>query len=133
MSPFRDAVGFVGREEGDAGTGDLRRELGRLEPFRGDVQESELAAVERLQHRFHLARPQRAVQVHRGNAARAKRVNLVLHQRYQRRDHDRHGVQAASRGPGSRGVLTGATRSHTDAHPVGPGASPELYVRFRRH
>ena len=89
MSPLADAVRFVHREQRDADVAQLLGQLAEGKPFRREVEELGLAA----QHAAHaiadFSARQRAVDERRRDAALHQRVDLVLHQGDQRRDHHR--------------------------------------------
>jgi hypothetical protein len=85
-------VRLVDREQGDAAT--VEQPLGRrdAEPLRCDVQQVEVAGDERALDFLALPRLLRRVEEPRAHAERAQGVDLVLHQRDQRRDHDADAV-----------------------------------------
>ena len=105
VTPLRDAVCLVDGEQGDAGGGgargpgprgiaDRRKLLQAAEEglghqrLGGDVQELELPCVQGAQHAPGLVALERRVVGGGADAGRPQRVDLVLHQGDERRDHD---------------------------------------------
>ena len=99
VAPLADAVRLVDGEQGDAGrAGGAARRVGQTaetleealghERLGGDVQEVELAGVQGAQHAARLAGLERRVVGGGADAGRPQRVDLVLHQRDERRDDD---------------------------------------------
>ena len=90
VAPLADAVRLVDGEEGDAGleTVDALEEALGHERLGGDVQQVELAGVQGAQHAARLVRLERRVVGGGADAGRPQRVDLVLHQRDERRDDD---------------------------------------------
>jgi hypothetical protein len=81
-------VGLVDRDCADVPAGQLAREIASQQAFRGDVEQAVLAGIEvRLAGR-HLGGFQRGIEIGRGHPGGVELVDLVLHQRDQRRDDD---------------------------------------------
>ena len=62
------------------------------QPFRRDVEQIELAAAQRAFHRVGCAAVERGVEECRAHAELRERRHLILHQRDQRRDHQRRAL-----------------------------------------
>ena len=94
VPPLRDAVGLVDHEQADPRGAHPLEEAGGGEPLGGHVEEPQLARQGPLQGRGVGARVLLCVdQRHTlAEAAGAQRLHLVLHERHQRRDHDREVV-----------------------------------------
>ena len=129
VAPLADAVRLVDGEQGDAGRAGVLRRVRRQavqaleeavghERLGGDVQQVELAGVQGAQHAARLVRLERRVVGGGADAGRPQRVDLVLHQRDERRDDDAgagpdHGRQlvaerlAAAGGHEHEGVAAG--------------------------
>ncbi len=88
MAPLRDAVRLVDREQGELRPFQQRQTARRQQPFRGDVEQVEVACDEALFDRLRFVPRERRVQ-HRGlDAGFEQPGDLVAHQRDQRRDDD---------------------------------------------
>jgi len=87
VAPLRHAVRLVDREQRDLRTFEQREEAFGEQPFRRDIQQVEFARFERLLHLARRARIQRRVEEGRVDAGQLQRIDLVLHQRDQRRHH----------------------------------------------
>ena len=88
VPPLRHAMRLVDREERDAARFEqLETPIGE-QPLGRDVEQIELAGPHRTLDPTHLVERQRGVQVLGPHAVLAQRVDLVLHQRDQRRHHD---------------------------------------------
>ncbi len=89
VSPLADAMRFVDRDEPD---GCLPQEPAqpavRNNPFWRDVEEPAAIVANRCEHFIALVRDECAVQVRRCHAVDAQAVDLILHQRDQRRYDD---------------------------------------------
>ncbi len=97
VAPLADAVRFIDRDEPEAHL--LQRSAEVLaavadQPLRRDVEEPTPIFANARQHRVPLVGQQRAVQIRRRDAVDAQAVDLIFHQRNQRRDNER---QAATR------------------------------------
>ena len=90
VPPLRDAVRLVDHEQADPGAADAVQEPGRREPLGRDVEQARPPG-----HRAVHRRPVRRgvlLRVDQRDLARRdalERLDLVLHQRHQRRDHQR--------------------------------------------
>ena len=93
VAPFRDAVRLVDREERDASARELREEALVVEALRRHVEELQRAVAESLADLTLLVGIEARVEPGRLDAASLQEVDLVLHQRDQRRDDDRHAVE----------------------------------------
>ena len=89
VAPLADAVRLVDGEQRDAGVAQPLGGGAEVEPLRRDVQQLDVAAHGARQAIRDLRRRERAVDERRRQAARVERVDLVLHQRDERRDDDR--------------------------------------------
>ena len=112
VAPHRDAVRLVHRDQADCEPRQEVAEAGQRQPLRGDVQDFDRVALHPCPHAAHLLVGERAVDERRGDAVGAQGIHLVLHQRDQRRDHQRQPVEA------QRGQLVAerfaAARGHQD-------------------
>ena len=97
MPPVAHAVRFINREKGDVRFVQSTQHLFRAEAFRSDVQQLELPFVEVAGDLPLLLVGERAVDEGAGNPVRAERVDLILHERDQRRDHHRNSVETDRR------------------------------------
>ena len=131
VPPLGDAVRLVDHEQPDLGLPDPLEEAGRREPLRGDVEQPRAAADRAVERRAVRRRVLLRVD-HRHLAGRdaLERLDLVLHERDERRDDDRE-VRAHERGELVAERLARARR-HDDEHvaarrwrprppPAGPG------------
>ena len=121
VSPLADAVRLVDGEQGDAGrAGGAVRAVGQPaqpleealghERLGGDVQQVEFAGVQGAQHAARLAGLERRVVGGGADAGRPQRVDLVLHQRDERRDDD------AGAGPHHGGELVAQRLAAAGGH-----------------
>ena len=92
VSPFADAVGFVDRDAEKVPSLQTGEKAGKNEAFRRDVQQAVFAAIEPVEPLGGGRRIDRAVQKRRANPVRLERVDLILHQRDQRRHDERKPV-----------------------------------------
>ena len=116
VAPHRDAVRLVHRHEADMQPRQKVAEAGQRQPLRGDVQDFDRVALHPRPHVADFLVGERAVDERRGNAVGAQGIHLVLHQRDQRRDHQRQPLEpqrrqlvaerfAAARGHQDQGVV----------------------------
>ena len=89
MPPLADAVRLVDREQRDVGAADQLAEALVVEALRRDVQQPQPACADVVAHGPVVVASQRRVQPPRGNAPRSQGVDLVFHQRDQRRNDQR--------------------------------------------
>ena len=92
VAPLADAMGFVhGDEANPAGCEDIQETFAAVahEPLGGDVQQTIPALAQSGDDLGLLVRRERAVVQGRRHAVANQRVDLILHQRNQRRDHER--------------------------------------------
>ncbi len=90
VAPHADAVHFVDHDEADVDAGDRVEEVPLPEPLRGDVEEPVAALGRCTQPGGRLVRVERRVDQRRlGRDLGRKLVDLVLHQRDQRREDER--------------------------------------------
>ena len=89
VAPFADAVRLVDSEHRNTDCLQPLRCRTDIESLRRDVQHLDVAALRPHHAVTHLGAAQRAVDERRGNAAALERVDLVLHERDQRRDDHR--------------------------------------------
>ncbi len=87
VAPHREAMRFIHREKRDGALAQRFQKRPAAEAFRRDVDKLELAPRQRPDPLALLRRAERAVDQRRGNAAALERIDLVLHQRDQGRDH----------------------------------------------
>ena len=97
VPPFTDAVRLVHGEQSHA---DRAQSLGggaQVEPLRCEVEQPDLAALDAGHPRTHFGGRERAVDVGGGKSARLERVDLILHQGDEGRDHDRQTAEQEGR------------------------------------
>ena len=92
VAPLRHAVRLVDREERDRERADELERAVEHEALRRHVEQVEPPAAQVAQHLGRLLGRERGVQHRRRNAVRAQRVDLVFHERDERRDHDGRAV-----------------------------------------
>src|SRR5437588_231999 len=97
MAPFRDAVRLVDREQRDLRLAELLQESLVVEALGRDVEQLQAAGAKAFGDGSHLVRVEARVEPRCVDAARREEVDLVLHQRDQRRDHDGHAVEQQRR------------------------------------
>jgi len=85
-------VRFVDREEGELCVGGAEPSREGGESLRRAIQQRQLAVYARVQHHAALLRVELAVHVRRRDSSSPERANLILHQRDERRDHQRQPV-----------------------------------------
>ena len=93
LSPLRDAVRLVHGDEGDL---QLLRERGKgaaVQPLGRYVQQAELAPAQTGQDLPPLLRVKAAVEIGGGDAVLAQSLDLILHERDERRDYKRQARQ----------------------------------------
>ena len=86
VAPLGDAVGFIDGEERDLRSFELREEPLVVEPLGGHVQQLEKTRAEPFGDLACFRKGKRGVQPGRLDAPAAQKVDLVLHQRDERRD-----------------------------------------------
>ena len=96
VSPLGDAVGLVDRDEADGYGIEERHEAGHRQAFGRDIEDLDSPHERGRVDTADLRRWQAAVYERRGNAIRSEGVHLVLHERDERRDHERQPVEAQS-------------------------------------
>ena len=97
VAPLRDAMRLVDREQRDAACARAcRAQCGMSEALGGDVEQVERAVAQRPFDRGGLAGRQRGIERGGAHPGLAQRVDLVLHQRDQRRDDDADTRDAAA-------------------------------------
>jgi hypothetical protein len=111
VAPLADAVGLVDRDEAHAGL--LQHPPQRLapfadDPFRRHVEQTAALLADAGQHLVPLVRQERAVQVGRRDAVDAQAVDLILHQRNQRRHDEGDTSRSATAFALHRGSSVGA-------------------------
>ncbi len=97
VTPLGDAVRLVDREEGDAPLFEEALDRLGIEPLWRDVEQVELAREVGALHRSTLGRQLARVEVRGAHAVAHERVDLVVHERDERRHHDA-GALAEERG-----------------------------------
>ena len=97
VAPLRDAVRLVDREERDSSARELREEALVVEALGCDVEELQRAAAEPLADLALLVGTEARVEPGRLDPSSLQEVDLILHQRDQRRDDDRHAVEQQRR------------------------------------
>ena len=97
VPPLADAVGLVDRQQPQFHGPHRFQEAAAAEPFGHDVDQAELARRHAVQPLVLLGHRQRAVDERGGDAAGLQLIDLVLHQRDQRRDDERQPVQRQRR------------------------------------
>src|SRR4051794_6551477 len=93
VAPLGDAVRLVDREQRDLRLAEPREETLVVEALRRDVQQPELTATQAVGDIARLGGVQARVEPRRIDALTGKQVDLILHQRDQRRDDHRHAVE----------------------------------------
>ena len=93
VAPLRDAVRLVDREQRDLRLAELREEALVVEALRRDVEQLETPVAQAVGDGAHLVRVEARVEPRRVDALAREEVDLILHQRDQRRDDDRHAVE----------------------------------------
>ena len=88
---------LVDREERDPRLAQLRQEALVVEALRRDVEQLQLTAAQTVGDCAHLDGVEARVEPRRVDALPREEVDLVLHQRDQRRDDDRHAVEQQRR------------------------------------
>lgn len=88
VAPLGDAVRLVDGEDGDLTAGQEGERRVEAQPLGGQVQHVELTGDELGLHRAALVEVLRGVHEARADAERPQGVDLVLHERDQRGDHD---------------------------------------------
>ena len=88
VPPLRNAVRFVDGEEGNGDLGEAGKELFAHQPFRGDIKEVKLAAMELCQGLARFGGFEGRVVNGGADAVGLQGIDLILHQRDQRRDDD---------------------------------------------
>ena len=120
MPPLADAVRLVHGDEADAAARQVADEALAVlggQPFRRHIEQPVTTFADALQDRHPLVGWQRAVEAGRRHAVRGQAVDLILHQRDERRDdqrepwtHQRRGLEAER--------LAAAGGKHDDRIPV---------------
>ena len=93
VAPLRDAVRLVDGEEGDLRGLELGEEALVVEALRGDVEQSQTAVAQPVRDVPGLVGTEARVEARGIHSPAGEEVDLVLHQRDQRRDDDRHAVE----------------------------------------
>ena len=145
VAPLRDAVRLVDDEQPDRHLAQRLEEARRGEALGRDVEQPQLAGARALQHRAVLVGV--ALGVDERDASRRaplQRLDLVLHQRDERRDDDREVAGAAAPAAGSRATCRRRSasrrarrglRARRGPPPPGRGGSsskPKMSRRARR-
>ena len=94
MTPFADAVRFIDCKRFDIPTAQLREKIAIDEPFRCDIENAILAVVELRFTLTQLRAIKRRVEKGRRNTRSLHLIDLIFHQRNQRRSN--HGQSTAS-------------------------------------
>src|SRR5262249_17474511 len=87
VAPLGDAVRLVDGEQRDANPAKLLQKALVVEALRRDVQQLQRPGAQLAVYLAELLLGERAVQARGGDAALAQHIDLVLHQRDQRRDN----------------------------------------------
>ena len=87
MPPLRHAVGFIDREQGQREFIESAQEILADHPLGADVEQFQLAAMQLRQGRARLILAQRGVVAGGLHPVGEQRIDLVFHQRDQRRNH----------------------------------------------
>ena len=125
VAPFADAVRLV---DGDQRAAQLREQSAegrRSQALGRDVQEPQLAALGAREPPSDLRGLERRRQIGRGHAARGERIDLVVHQRDERRD-DQRGAGEQRGGELVAETLAASRRRHQQD----PAAAEELLDRL---
>ena len=97
VAPLRDAVRLVDGEQRDPRTRELGEEALVVEALRCDVEKLQRAGAEPVEDLALLGGVEARVEPRRVDPASLQEVDLILHQRDQRRHHDRHPLQQQRR------------------------------------
>ncbi len=97
VAPLRDAVRLVDREERDSRLREAGEEALVVEPLRRDVQELQRALLQPIEDRALLGGVEARIEPRGLDPVPLQEVDLVLHQRDQRRDHDRQPAEEEGR------------------------------------
>lgn len=89
MAPLGDAVRFVHRQHRQIPVRQMLKEIVEHQPFRGDIQQTNLPAAAAGHHVLLLFAALGRVQTGRRHAVGQQLIDLIFHQRDQRRDHYR--------------------------------------------
>ena len=109
MAPLADAMRLVDGEQGDPGVRKHLAEARRRQPFGSDIEQVELAARQRAPDGSGVFGAQRRIQRRGADAGLAQGLDLVAHQRDQRRNDDAD-TRPADRRDLIAGGLAGAGR-----------------------
>ena len=109
---------LVDREQRDPRPRELREEALVVEALRRDVEQLQRAGAEPLEDLALLGRVEARVEPRGGDPAAREEVDLILHQRDQRRDHERQPVQQQRRQLVAE-ALAGAGREDRERGPPG--------------
>jgi hypothetical protein len=123
VAPLRDAVRLVDGDESDVAAGEHAHEDVRSKALRRAVDELVLAAQHLAFALVALLAIERRREERRLDAARLQGPHLVLHERDQRRDHERHAVE-----DGRRQLVRerfAAARRRDDEHATRLRSSPQ--------
>jgi len=97
VSPLRDAVGFVDGQQRHPHFGETRPEQFAVDAFRRNVQEFHVAVDAVVENPVDVARLHTRMNRLGEDAPAAQLVDLIFHQRDQRRHDDAHPVQSEAR------------------------------------
>ena len=93
MAPLRDAVRLVDRKKRDLRLTELREEALVVEALGRDIQQLQASVAQAAGNGPHLIRGEARVEPRRLDALAREQVDLILHQRDQRRHDDRHAFE----------------------------------------
>jgi hypothetical protein len=97
VAPFADAVSLVHRDQRTVDLAEKHAKAFERQPLGRDVDELEIAGGEPARARAQLLGVERRGQIRRRYAACLQRLDLVVHERDQRRDDDRRARQQRGR------------------------------------
>ena len=126
VSPLTDAVRLVDGDETDAG-GRQAAEQAALQSLRRGVHEFAASLGQQRQMLMPLGRGERRVHQHRGEPSASQPLDLVRHERDQRRHDEDHAAEDA-RGNLERHGLARAGRQHADGVASGQHGIYELQL-----
>ena len=93
VSPLRDAVRLIDGHERDLHAPQpIQKRLTR-EPLRSHIEQLQLSGPQIRIHPLRLFRGQARIQPRRRHAARPQRIDLIFHQRDERRNHQRRSLE----------------------------------------
>ena len=128
MSPLADAMRFVNRDQIELPLSQVSEKARQHCPLRRHIQEPILSMAQTQHSLRSFIRLQRGIKKRRRNPAGLKRINLILHQRDQRRHHYRQAVPRQRRQLKTEG-LASARRQQCDNIPPRQSIANDLFLQ----